>query len=91
MNLSKLEREIRMHCPTCESTNFSFVEHDEDELVTCVQCKRQMTRYELLEENTELMTETQNEIANEAQKQIEAEMRKMLQNAFKGNKNIKIK
>ncbi len=47
-----------------------------------------MARFELIEENAELMTETQNEIAKEAQKQIKAEMEKMLKNAFKGNKNI---
>ncbi|EEY45376.1 hypothetical protein VMA_000771 [Vibrio mimicus VM223] len=42
-------------------------------------------------ENSELIVENQNEIAKEAQKQIEAEMKKMLQNAFKGSKNIKIR
>lgn len=50
-----------------------------------------MARFELIEENAELMTETQNEIAKEAQKQIKAEMEKMLKNAFKGNKNIKFR
>ncbi len=50
-----------------------------------------MARFELIEENAELMTKTQNEIAKEAQKQIKAEMEKMLKNAFKGNKNIKFR
>lgn len=59
--------------------------------MTCAQCERELTRRELITENSELITENQNEIAEEAQKQIEAEMKKMLKNAFKGNKNIKIR
>ncbi len=50
-----------------------------------------MARFELIQENAELMTKTQHEIAKEAQKQIPAEMKKMLNNAFKGNKNIKVR
>ncbi|EJB5285387.1 hypothetical protein MW652_004446 [Vibrio vulnificus] len=50
-----------------------------------------MTRTELVTENSELITESQNEIAKDAQKQIEAEMKKMLKSAFKGSKNIKIR
>ena len=91
MKLDKLNKEIRMHCPTCGGTDFSVVEHEEEKLVTCSQCERQMTKSELYEENSELLTETQNEIAKEAQKQLEAEFKKMLRNAFKGNKNIKFK
>ena len=91
MKLDKFDRGIRLHCPTCGCTDFSFVEHDDEERVTCTQCERQMARFELIEENAELMTETQNEIAKEAQKQIKAEMGKMPKNAFKGNKNIKFR
>ncbi len=91
MKLDKLDREVRMYCPTCGGTDFSFVENDDEELVSCAQCERQIARSDLLEENSELLAETQNEIAKEAQKQIEAEMKKMLRNAFKGNKNIKFK
>lgn len=91
MKLDKFDTGIRLHCPTCGCTDFSFVEHDEEERVTCTQCERQMARFELIEENAELMTKTQNEIAKEAQKQIKAEMEKMLKNVFKGNKNIKFR
>ncbi|MCE9950787.1 hypothetical protein Q7I35_09430 [Aeromonas allosaccharophila] len=91
MKLNKFDREIILHCPTCGCTDFSFVEHDEEGRVTCTQCERQMARFELIQENAELMTETQHEIAKEAQKQIQAEMKKMLKNAFKGNKNIKVR
>ncbi|EKP0302587.1 OapC/ArvC family zinc-ribbon domain-containing protein [Aeromonas allosaccharophila] len=91
MKLDKFDRGIRLHCPTCGCTDFSFVEHDDEERVTCTQCERQMARFELIQENAELMTETQHEIAKEAQKQLQAEMKKMLKNAFKGNKNIKFR
>lgn len=80
-----------MLCPTCGCKDFSFDEHDENGLVTCTQCERQLTRSDLLTENSELIAENQNEIAKEAKKQIEAEMKKMLKNAFKGSKNIKIR
>ncbi|MCG9230944.1 hypothetical protein ABXV22_25845 [Vibrio rotiferianus] len=91
MKLTNLDRQISLMCPTCGCKDFSFDEHDENGLVTCAQCERELTRTDLVAENSELITENQNEIAKEAQKQIEAEMEKMLKNAFKGNKNIKIR
>ncbi|MDH0306072.1 ECs_2282 family putative zinc-binding protein [Aeromonas caviae] len=91
MKLDKLNREIRMYCPTCGNTEFSFVEHDEEGLVICTQCEREMAKSELLEENSELLAEAKNEITKEAHKQIELEIKKRLRNAFKGNKNIKFK
>lgn len=88
MKLNNLDRQISMLCPTCGCKDFNFDEHDENGLVTCTQCERQLTRADIVAENSELI----NEIAKkEAQKQIEAEMKKMLKNAFKGNKNIKIR
>ncbi|MGY6297974.1 ECs_2282 family putative zinc-binding protein [Vibrio parahaemolyticus] len=91
MKLNNLDRQISMLCPTCGCKDFTFDEHDENGLVICAQCERQLARADLVAENSELIAENQNEIAKEAQKQIEAEMKKMLKNAFKGNKNIKIR
>ena len=91
MKLKNLDRQISLMCPTCGCKDFSFDEHDENGLVSCAQCERELIRTDLVAENSELITENQNEIAKEAQKQIEAEMEKMLKNAFKGNKNIKIR
>ncbi|MBL0604404.1 ECs_2282 family putative zinc-binding protein [Aeromonas dhakensis] len=76
MKLDKLNREIKMYCPTCGNTDFSFVEHDDEGLVICTQCERQMAKPQLLEENSELLAEAQNKITNEVQKQIEAEIKK---------------
>lgn len=76
MKLDKLNREIKMYCPTCGNTDFSFVEHDDEGLVICTQCERQMAKSQLLEENSELLAEAQNKITNEVQKQIEAEIKK---------------
>ncbi|MGU5821262.1 ECs_2282 family putative zinc-binding protein [Aeromonas caviae] len=76
MKLDKLNREIRMYCPTCGNTEFSFVEHDEEGLVICTQCEREMAKSELLEENSELLAEAKNEITKEAHKQIELEIKK---------------
>lgn len=91
MKLDKLNREIKMYCPTYGNTDFSFVEHDDEGLVICTQCERQMAKSQLLEENSELLAEAQNEITNEVQKQIEAEIKKRLRNAFNDNKYIKFK
>ncbi|HGF7511354.1 TPA: hypothetical protein AB5A35_003315 [Vibrio cholerae] len=91
MKLNNLDREINMLCPTCGCKDFSFDEHDESALITCIQCERQFTRGELVTENSELIAENQKEIVQEAKMQIEAEMKKMLKNVFKGNKNIKIR
>lgn len=76
MKLNNLDRQISMLCPTCGGKDFIFDEHDENGPVTCSQCERQLTRAELVAENSELIAENQNEIAREAKKQIEAEMKK---------------
>ncbi len=91
MKLNNLDRQISMLCPTCGGKDFIFDDNDENGLVTCSQCERQLTRAELEAENSELIQENINEIAKEAKKQIEDEMNKMLKNAFRGNKNIKFK
>jgi predicted nucleic acid-binding Zn-ribbon protein len=91
MKINNLDREIRLLCPTCGCTDFSYDKHNENELVVCAKCERKMTRRDLFDENSEVINETKNEIASEAKKQFEAEMKKMLKNAFKGSKNIKIK
>ncbi|RYU47081.1 ECs_2282 family putative zinc-binding protein [Aliivibrio finisterrensis] len=91
MKLNNLDREIRLLCPTCGCTDFSHEEHNENDLVTCAQCERKMSKGDLINENSEVINEAKHEIASEAKKQIEAEMKKMLKNAFKGSKNIKIR
>ncbi|WP_038881868.1 ECs_2282 family putative zinc-binding protein [Vibrio jasicida] len=91
MKLDNLNREVSLMCPTCGCTDFSFEEHDENEQVTCARCERMMLRTDLINENSELISENTNEIVKDAQKQIEAEVRKMFRNAFKGSKNFKIK
>jgi uncharacterized Zn finger protein len=47
------ERRVNMMCPTCGGEQFSFDEHDDSALVTCVTCGRQTTRDALVEENSE--------------------------------------
>ncbi|PQJ62400.1 hypothetical protein C9J41_11305 [Photobacterium sp. GB-50] len=89
MKLKNLDRQINLLCPTCGSIDFN--EHGESESVTCLQCGRQLTRDELIEENSELISEVKNELAKDATKQIEAEMKKMFKDAFKGHKNIKFR
>lgn len=90
MNLDKHSRTILLQCPTCGGASFES-EIGEDTEVKCVQCGRVIERDELLRENSENIQENLEEMNSDVGKDIARQMRKTLQDAFKGNKNIKIK
>ncbi|UST72309.1 type II toxin-antitoxin system MqsA family antitoxin [Pseudomonas siliginis] len=90
MNLDKHSRTISLQCPTCGGASFES-EIGEDTEVKCVQCGRVIERDELLRENSENIQENLEEMNSDVGKDIARQMRKALQDAFKGNKNIKIK
>ncbi|WP_456016510.1 ECs_2282 family putative zinc-binding protein [Pseudomonas fluorescens] len=90
MNLDKHSRTIALQCPTCGGASFES-ETSESPEVKCVQCERVIQRDELLRENSENIQENLNEVKSNGAKDIAAQMRKTLKDAFKGNKNIKLK
>ncbi len=53
-----LVREVQLVCPTCGCTEFAMPEKAEgaewngDEVISCANCGRSMTRDELIEENS---------------------------------------
>ena len=60
-------------------------------MVKCASCGRELTRDELIAENSENISAHTKEIGKEVTKDIADEMRKSLKKAFRGSKNIRIK
>lgn len=93
MNDDKLSRQVGLRCPTCGSDQFSYSEEEDDggSTVTCAECGRQLTRDELIHENSENLEAHAVEIANEAVSESVKQLSKSLRDAFRGNKNIEFK
>lgn len=89
MDAEKYNRSIPLQCPTCGSNQF---EHSEEPvLMKCASCGRELTRDELISENGENIQKHVEEIGKQAAQDLGQQMKKSLQDAFKGNKFIKIK
>lgn len=90
MNLDKHSRTITLHCPTCTGTDFES-DSPESHSVTCVGCDRVISRDELRRENEENIQTHLDEIKQKIKKDVADDLRKRLQNAFKGSKGFKLK
>lgn len=83
---------ISLKCGTCgDSSSFEF-----NEKKTWVKCTRCNTEYnggyeELKELNQSEINEKVNQMKSEVTKDLKAEVKKIFREAFKGNKNIKLK
>ena len=82
MKPSNYDRTIIMYCPICASSDFEF-ESEDSSSVAWSGCGTEFTREELQLQNSENIEAHKNEIARDLKKQI--------QDAFKGNSFIKIK
>lgn len=93
MNSEKYNRSVALLCPTCGSSQFSSSKPDdvESELLTCASCSREITRDDLIRENSENVDEHIKEIGREVTKDLALELKNILASAFKGNQFIKIK
>lgn len=93
MDVEKYNRLVTLMCPTCGGTQFSPVlsNNIESELQKCVFCSREITRAELIRENSENIDEHMNEIKKEVTEELASELRKQLASAFKNSKLIKVK
>lgn len=88
MNVEKYNREVSLLCPTCGCSTYEF-EYGTDEnieLAKCVSCGREITKDELIQENSENINEHISEIGKDFAKDIEKELKK----AFSGFKNLRI-
>lgn len=93
MDVKKYDRSVALLCPTCGCTQFnsSQPKHSETELVTCASCGREITRDELIRENSENIDEHVKEMDKEVTEELGRELKKQLAAAFRGNKFIKVK
>ena len=93
MDVEKYNRSVALICPTCGYTQFGSSEpmNSETELVTCASCGRELTRDELILENTENIDEHVKEMGKEVTEELGRELKKQLAAALKGNKFIKVK
>ncbi len=93
MKSGKYARNIELLCSTCGGTQFKYGDDIDAEhaSVRCIFCDREMTKDELIHENSENIDEHVSEIGNEAVNDLSKEMKKSLKQAFTGNKHIKIK
>ncbi|WP_086930572.1 ECs_2282 family putative zinc-binding protein [Agarilytica rhodophyticola] len=93
MNSEKYNRSIRLLCPTCGCSDFSYDEGADEtiQIMTCALCERELNKDELIQENSENIDEHLSEIKKEVTEGIADELRKSLKKAFSGSKNIRIK
>lgn len=93
MDTEKYNRSITLTCPTCGGTQFrsSELSNSASELLTCAACRREITRDELIRDNSENIDEHVKEIGKEVTDDLGRELKKQLSAAFKGNKFIKVK
>lgn len=93
LDLSKHNRSVPIHCPTCGATEFSVSDAEESDtaLVKCPGCGLEISRADLLAVNQENIQINAKELAKAALPDLEKHLKKQLQDAFKGNKFIKFK
>lgn len=93
MDLEKYNRNIALTCPTCGCSNFSYDEGSGEtiQVMICASCERELTREELIQENSENSEEHLSEMKKEIVQDVADELRKSLKKAFSGNKNIRLK
>ncbi|QTR51884.1 ECs_2282 family putative zinc-binding protein [Candidatus Thiothrix anitrata] len=85
MDTEKYNRSITLFCPTCGNSQFSPVSSDDinSELQKCASCGREITRDELIKENSENIEEHAKEIKEEITRDITAKLKKRLSSMFK--------
>lgn len=93
MNAEKYNRNVKLLCPTCGCSDFSYDEGVDEtiQIMTCASCEREFNKDELIHENSENIDEHLSEIKEEFTKDIADELRKSLKKAFSGSKSFRIK
>ncbi|MDD2903068.1 MAG: hypothetical protein PHU44_11615 [Syntrophales bacterium] len=93
MDAEKYTRKLAMVCPTCGGDQFQYEKGVDEtiQVVRCACCEREMTKDELMRENSENISAHMEEIGQEALKDAAKEIKQMLKDAFKGSDFIKVK
>ncbi|MDI6854331.1 MAG: hypothetical protein QME75_12095 [Deltaproteobacteria bacterium] len=91
MDNEKYNRNISLLCPTCGCNQFEYEGVDETiEMVKCASCGRELTKDELIQENSENISEHVKEMGGQIVKDLAKEFKESLKAAFRGSKYIRI-
>lgn len=92
MDAGKYDREVKLLCPTCGCDQFEFNKAVDEttSLAKCMSCGRQLTKEELMRENSENISEHVKEIGDQFIKDAAKEIKDSLRKTLKGSKNIRI-
>lgn len=93
MKNRKYDRDVPLLCPTCGNSLFEHESGTDEtiELVSCASCGREMTKDQLIRDNSENMSEHVREVSEEVRKDVVNEFRKNLRKAFRSSRNIRFK
>ncbi len=93
MDSAKYDRSISMMCPTCGNTEFEYEssEGESPQAFRCPSCGRELSKAELIEENSENIDAHVEEMKDEIVKDLTKDLKKQFKDAFKGNKSFRIK
>ncbi len=87
MTQGKYDRSIELHCPTCSSTQFEYDEHQESAAMLCTCCGLSLSRTDLITANGENIGVHVEQVKRE----VVDDLKKKLQQSFKGSKLFKVK
>ena len=76
MDTEKYNRNLSLLCPTCGCTQFEFKKGVDEtiELAKCASCGREITKDELIKENSENISEHMKEIGSQVSKDLAKEV-----------------
>lgn len=93
MKDDKYSKNVGLLCPTCSCSHFEYEKGIDEaiELAKCTFCGREITKDELINENSENINEHIKEIGKQITKDIAKEFKSSLKKAFRGSKHIRFK
>jgi len=93
MDVTKHSRSVSLLCPTCGGTQFEIETGVDEavELTKCAACKRVITKDDLIQENSENISEHVKEMEKQISEDLAKELKDTLAKTFRGSKNIRIK
>jgi len=80
---------VSLLCPTCGGTEFEHTEAGQ--LATCTRCGLKISKDDLIRANSENIEANMQDITNAVTRDAAKALQMVLKQAFRGNKNIKIK
>lgn len=93
MRTGKYNRNVTLICPTCGGSQFETGDDIDEQTASakCLSCDRELTKDELIRENSANIEEHASEIGKEAMGDFAKEMKKIFKKTFSGNKYIKFR